>query len=502
MMGAALFGIGWLQLNWIQFSIKQNEEQFEKNVFVALKEVGERLEIDETIQNYNYVNNGYMQSYLENEMKRRIQDGELSVSFTIEGVAAPQPQFSYQELVTIIFSDQECDCTNCVADRAKTFSRLMQIQEGLDFLPLVERIQLESVDQYLREEFADLGIDIDFNYGIYSKRKESFVMKNGHYYVEDNQPQVTKEGYKNLYNSKYRVNLFQGQGGASPGLLVVFFPTKASYVWGSVWKTLLAGILFTGIILFCFAYTIQVIFRQKKISMMKNDFINNMTHEFKTPIATISLAADSIASPMIAGKPDKVKRFADIIKQENKRMNSQVEKVLQMALIDKRDFSLKTTLVNLHEVVNQAVQNISLQVEKRGGEASSNLQATNPIIEGDLTHISNIINNLLDNANKYSPEDPKITVHSRNVPNGVEIVVEDNGVGMTNEARKHIFDKFYRVHTGNLHDVKGFGLGLSYVKAMMTAHKGQIDVKSELGKGSRFILFFPLRQDNKSDVAA
>ncbi|MCB0641851.1 MAG: hypothetical protein KDC44_09440, partial [Phaeodactylibacter sp.] len=240
MMGAALFGIGWLQLNWIQFSIKQNEEQFEKNVFAALKEVGDRLEYDEQLQNYNYVNNGYMQSYLENEMKQRIKDGEVSVSFTIEGMPNPKPQFSMQELVTIIFSEQECDCSNCRADRVKTFSRLMQIQKGMDFLPLAERIQLDQVDDYLQEEFADLGIDIDFNSGIYSKRKESFVIKNGHYYVEDNQPQVTKEGYKNLYNSKYRVNLFQ-QGGVSPGLLVVFFPTKASYVWGSVWKTLLSG---------------------------------------------------------------------------------------------------------------------------------------------------------------------------------------------------------------------------------------------------------------------
>jgi two-component system phosphate regulon sensor histidine kinase PhoR len=195
-------------------------------------------------------------------------------------------------------------------------------------------------------------------------------------------------------------------------------------------------------------------------------------------------------------------RFAGIIKEENKRMNSQVEKVLQMALIDKRDFNLKLTEVNLHDVINRAVENILLQVDKRGGTAKAILEAEQPIVEGDFTHISNIMNNLLDNANKYSPETPEISVFTRNVPNGVEVVVQDKGIGLSKEARKHIFDKFYRVSTGNLHDVKGFGLGLSYVKALMTAHKGQVDVKSELGKGSSFILFFPFVVEAKHSSAA
>ena len=197
---------------------------------------------------------------------------------------------------------------------------------------------------------------------------------------------------------------------------------------------------------------------------------------------------------MILSNADKVKRFADIIKQENKRMNSQVEKVLQMALLDKRDFQLKLTNINLHDVIVQAASNTNLQVEKRDGAVTTFLEAENPNIEGDLTHVSNLVHNLLDNANKYSPKSPTISVYTKNVANGVQLTVQDEGIGMSKEARKHIFDKFYRVHTGNLHDVKGFGLGLSYVKAMMTAHNGQIDVKSELGKGSSFILTFPFRQ--------
>ncbi|HND88642.1 MAG TPA: HAMP domain-containing sensor histidine kinase, partial [Saprospiraceae bacterium] len=208
-------------------------------------------------------------------------------------------------------------------------------------------------------------------------------------------------------------------------------------------------------------------------------------------IATISLAADSISSPMILGNPDKIRRFVDIIRQENRRMNSQVERVLQMALIDKKDFELKVDQLNLHEVIQQATSNFSLQVERREGTLKTDLRSTRPVIEGDATHIASVIHNLLDNANKYSPEKPEITVSTRDVPMGVELTVSDKGLGISKDARKHIFDKFYRVHTGNLHDVKGFGLGLSYVKTIMVAHKGLIDVHSELGQGSSFVLTFP-----------
>lgn len=172
-------------------------------------------------------------------------------------------------------------------------------------------------------------------------------------------------------------------------------------------------------------------------------------------------------------------------------MNNQVEKVLQMAQIDRQEVSIKVSQVNLHEIIARAVENIELQVEKRDGRASATMGAMHPIIEGDMTHISNVINNLLDNANKYSPEKPDISVATQDVADGVQVIVTDKGMGMSKESKKHIFDKFYRVHTGNLHDVKGFGLGLSYVKAIMDAHKGQIDVKSELGKGSSFMLTFP-----------
>lgn len=229
---------------------------------------------------------------------------------------------------------------------------------------------------------------------------------------------------------------------------------------------------------------------------MKTDFINNMTHEFKTPIATISLAADSIASPKVITDEGKINRFVGIIRQENKRMLQQVEKVLQMALIDKKDFQLKISEVDMHELIRQAVDHLSLQVQQREGNIDVRLEADTAIIEGDHTHLSNVIHNLLDNANKYSSGSPEIMISTVNSNEGILVHVEDKGIGMTKEDQKHIFDKFYRVHTGNLHDVKGFGLGLSYVKAITSAHQGYIDVKSEPGKGSKFSIYLPLRQKN------
>jgi two-component system phosphate regulon sensor histidine kinase PhoR len=225
-----------------------------------------------------------------------------------------------------------------------------------------------------------------------------------------------------------------------------------------------------------------------------------MTHEFKTPIATISLASDSILSPGIMENTDKIKRFIGIIKQENARMLNQVEKVLQMAQIEKNDLNLKISGIHLHELIEEAIINAELKVQAKGGSIETVFDAKKDEIEGDFTHISNIINNLLDNAEKYTPEKPQIIVQTKNVKKGIEISVSDNGIGMSKESQKLIFEKFYRVHTGNVHDVKGFGLGLSYVKAMVEAHGGKVSVQSELGKGSNFTIFLPEKFSNQNKV--
>ena len=488
LMSAAMIGIILLQLYWINFNVKLNEQQFDRNVKEAITKVAERLEswdnstYDKNFNPRSRTPSNYSSSSIRSQFRSSSDNmlTDISISQSIRNT--PLTPTSVNPLTI-----------NQTPDFSQVWDR-MEFQEVQKFLrPLEERIDLTVLDGLLDQELRKKrGIEAAFNYGVFSNSTSSFVINDGHYTVMNEEVSSIENIDNDLYNSSYKTELFANTHALeSPGYLMIHFPSRTSVIWSSSWLTLLASIIFTGLILFCFSYTILVIFEQKKVSEMKTDFINNMTHEFKTPIATISLAADSITSPMISGSPDKVKRFADIIRQENKRMNNQVEKVLQMALIDKREYKLKMAQINLHDVVTQAVQNSRLQVEKKGGVVQSEFNATNPYVFGDVTHISNIINNLLDNANKYSPEKPEISVHTRNVAQGVEVIIKDKGIGMSREALKHIFDKFYRVHTGNRHDVKGFGLGLSYVKALIDAHKGQISVKSELGKGSSFILLFP-----------
>ncbi|MEL6274442.1 MAG: HAMP domain-containing sensor histidine kinase, partial [Bacteroidota bacterium] len=353
--------------------------------------------------------------------------------------------------------------------------------------PLEDRIDLASLHRDLRTELTNQRIEGKVEYGVYDLQEGRFIIHDGSYLPPS---QGDTSLHTELFQSQHKVSLFD-YAGEPAGYLMAQFAERNTAIWFELWRQFAASLLFIIIILGCFGYTIYVIQRQKKVSEMKTDFINNMTHEFKTPIATISLATDSIMSPKISGNPEKVARFANIIKQENKRMNSQVEKVLQMAKLDKQELKLKITPVHLHEIINNAVEYIGLQVEPRGGQVSTQLNAKPALVEADQTHLSNVINNLLDNANKYSPESPIISVSTRNLKEGVEVTVSDQGMGMSKEARKHVFDRFYRVHTGDRHDVKGFGLGLSYVKTIVEAHGGAVSVKSELGRGSSFSVFFP-----------
>jgi two-component system, OmpR family, phosphate regulon sensor histidine kinase PhoR len=446
----AVIGVMSLQLKFILDARADKEDQFNSHVKAALKNVASMIE--------------------------KVEDKQMFNGFSISHFEQSANGFSVQS-------------TTISTDPAMVNQKKLEagrFQEEMGNRSIEERINLPQLDGFLKQELADRGIKIPFSYGVFSNKENSFVIFNNKYII----PQANQGYYDFLKTSDHKTTLFNVDLNP-PGMLMLHFPTETQVIWAGLWKILLLSLFFVGVIMGCFIYTILVIFRQKKLSEMKNDFINNMTHEFKTPIATISLASDSITNALVINNPDKVRRFADIIKQENKRMNGQVEKVLQMALIERDTIKLNFTSINLHEVINQALGNISLQVEKKDGVVSSNLNADRPVVEGDMNHISNVINNLLDNANKYSPEKPDIIVSTRNVSNGVEFTVTDKGIGMTKEAKKKIFEKFYRVHTGNLHDVKGFGLGLSYVKAMVTAHKGSIDVKSEPSKGSSFIIFLP-----------
>ncbi len=274
-------------------------------------------------------------------------------------------------------------------------------------------------------------------------------------------------------------------------LLVV--PNLKNIVFKQLRLMIGGAILFTLILCTAFYVTVHALFRQKKMSEIKNDFINNMTHEFKTPLATISLAVDAMRNEKVLQDRNKMSYFSGIIKEENKRMNKQVETILQASLMDRQEIQLNRRPIHVHEVIHAVLDNFNLQLAEKSGEATLQLSADNDLIEADEVHFSNLISNLVDNAVKYSKDSLLIKVSTINIGKNISIRIEDNGIGMNKETQKRIFEKFYRAHTGNLHNVKGFGLGLSYVKTMVDAHGGKIRVDSTLGRGTTFIIDMPLK---------
>lgn len=436
-MGLALLGSILLQMYWIRLTLREQENQFDREVNQALVSV-----IDE----------------VERRDNRNLEP------------LADLPPAESQKLITDYMHKG--------------------IIERLD-----GRAGFLFIDSLLKRAVHKLGNRPEYHYGIYSNRDSGFVVVDNFFTVTSLKSSLSRTGIKSgLYYTPYKINIFDRNSQGS-GRLFLYLPHRNQIIWKNLVPAAVGSLLFTSLILVCFAYTIYIIQRQKKISDMKNDFINNMTHEFKTPIATISLATDSINNPSIISNQEKVQRFTRIIKQENARMLGQVEKVLQLAQLEKKDLQLKLSEINVHELLQNISENVNLQIKGKKGDLKMNLDAKDPVIEGDLTHISNILYNLLDNANKYSPDSPDIRVTTRNILHGIEISIEDKGIGISRENQKYIFEKFYRVSTGNLHDVKGFGLGLSYVKVMLDAHQGNIQVKSTLGKGSNFILYFPKYQN-------
>ncbi|MBC7934356.1 MAG: HAMP domain-containing histidine kinase [Rhizobacter sp.] len=275
-------------------------------------------------------------------------------------------------------------------------------------------------------------------------------------------------------------------------VLVVIVPNEQSIVLKDIFWFILGSVLFTIIITTAFYITIRSLLKQKKLSEIKSDFINNMTHEFKTPLATISLAVDALKNEKVSNDKEKTQYFTGVIKEENKRMNKQVEAILQAALLDKQEVQLNLKKHAAHELINSAVNNMRLPVQEKGGQLEIRLEAKNDLIMADEVHFINFVNNLLDNAVKYSKENPVIKLSTSNAGHFFKIKIEDNGIGMNKETLNRIFEKFYRAHTGNIHNVKGFGLGLSYVKTMVDAHKGTIKAESTLGKGSSFTISLPL----------
>ena len=275
---------------------------------------------------------------------------------------------------------------------------------------------------------------------------------------------------------------------------MIHFPNERTYLITRIWILLALSVVLIFAIIFSFTYVITTVFRQKKLSEIKNDFINNMTHEFKTPISTISLACQALGDKDIVKNQAVYETYVSIIDEENNRLSGMAERILQSARLQKGEINLKFEQINIHDILQDVIQKGQLQVAKKGGKITLELGANDHLIEADRVHITNIIFNLLDNAIKYTPWAPIIMIKTRNISQGILISIIDNGIGISKSNQKKVFDKLYRVPTGNVHNVKGFGLGLSYVKSVVEKHKGKITLDSELKKGSTFNIYLPLKE--------
>lgn len=338
---------------------------------------------------------------------------------------------------------------------------------------------LQVLDSLLQAEFKSHGIKTDYDFAIFNPAFNSVVA------------QKTGENTQKLLESPYAFTLFPNDIFLNPEYLLLYFPEQKRYLVSQINTMLATSSLFILVIISSFAFTMMTVIRQKKLSVMKNDFINNMTHELKTPISTISLACQALKDQDVSKSEDLYQSYIRMIDEENQRLGLMTEKVLQTALIEKGKLRLNLSGLDVHELVEQAVRKISLQIENKHGQITTKLEAEYSFIEADRVHLTNVFVNLLDNANKYSPVSPQITVRTENSSAGILVHVEDKGIGISRANQKKIFENLYRVSTGNIHDVKGFGLGLSYVKAIVEKHGGHITLESEVKKGSRFTIFLP-----------
>jgi two-component system phosphate regulon sensor histidine kinase PhoR len=346
------------------------------------------------------------------------------------------------------------------------------------FTPSAENISPGLLDFKITEEFNCMQVGKDYGYAIIDLQKGDFLLgKYGTYRdaLLSSPHQIPMTGFEDSENI----------------VLAAFFPNQSNMLLMRMINWLVLSIIFALLLLLSFYYTIFFLFRQKRLSEMKSDFINNMTHEFKTPLATISLASEMLMKKNINEDPCKTNRYAKIIFDENTRLQGQVEQVLNISSLERGEFKIKPRDTDIHQLIMSITGNFSIIVKERKGTLKKDLKAENPLVKVDKVHIANVITNLLDNANKYSPETPQIMIRTANSREGIIITVEDKGIGISHENQRHIFKNLYRVPTGNIHNVKGFGIGLFYVKTIVEAHGGNIKLWSEPDKGSRFDVYLP-----------
>ncbi len=493
-MAVAFIGLLYVQIMYMENMIKMRNEQFSEVVKRSLYGVSTTLEQDET----KYFLEEDI-SEVESSFYTDLSDGQTRKSFEY---SVPSPDGSASYRIQGNWSTKKVEGNNGKKiknfnDRYKSMQEILKgqylYQKGLlnevilnilsqsSNRPIEERADSSVVRGYLKSELANNGLDLPFEFALVN-RSGTVIYKSIGYELDESD------------NDTYTQVLFPNDPVSKINYLKVMFPTKSDYIFSSI-KFMIPSFALSFILLFIFIYTILLAFRQKKLSEMKNDFINNMTHEFKTPISTISLAAQMLNDDSVRKSPTMLQHISTVINDETKRLRFQVEKVLQMSMFDKQKATLKLQEVDASTIISNVVHTYKIKVEKFGGKIETDLKAEDSIVNVDEMHFTNVIFNLLDNALKYRREDVplELKISTRNIQDEkLEITIADNGIGIKKEDLKKIFEKFYRVSTGNRHDVKGFGLGLAYVHKMIRELKGDIRVESELNVGSNFIITLPL----------
>jgi two-component system, OmpR family, phosphate regulon sensor histidine kinase PhoR len=536
MMLLSIIGIIWVQTVWIKRAVGIQNEGFNYAVRMSLTNAANSIESSRKMNFFNnfmpvdpvafgdsaadvtgYLSIGSYSSDPDNKFSFRITNQSVSGGSDNGKLTTVNKSYTITNDTSIV-TDPETYVVSAPDKTGKmnilkkgeninANSRAVYVKQN-EFLNWVKKRSSEfqnMSDQMINEiyqwektlELDNKEIEYTLNQALaYSNIQTPYeyaIIKNG--IVQDG---TFKKSQKNDFlKSKYMVRLFPDNIIRQNLLLSVIFPERTNYILGSMVWILGGSMLFSLFILATFALSLYFIIRQKKISEMKSDFINNMTHEFKTPIATISLAADTITNSKVIKDEASIRHFIGMIKKENSRMNKKVETILQIASLDKKEIEFKYENVSIHTIIEHALETIEIQVHQRNGKINLNLKAEEPSIYGDSEHLTNLVNNLLDNAIKYSPDMPEIIVSTKNNEKGVILSVEDKGIGMTKAVQSKIFERFYRQSSGNVHDVKGFGLGLNYARSIIEAHKGIINVFSEPGKGSRFEIFLPFNWDNQ-----
>lgn len=498
--GAALIGLCVIQYYWISGAVAQRREHFGQDVREALVQVskkynhnqlGLRLRRQLSYRRQSFVTNPYLaQTGRVNVYEEFVSDsaGKRNASYRAKSYRGDTISREYNSAISAnsIYNNAQRPSNptapNDLNATSGLFSNLFDEVVHINvYNDYTNYIDTSMVDSLLRIELMSRGINTRYVYGILNAPACAFDCK-----------QPTGNSWKDsLYTSHYRVSLTAENLFAQPRMLSIYFPNESGYILKSMWIMLIVSTFFILFIILLFYYSITTIFRQKHLSEIKNDFISNMTHELKTPISTISLACEVLGDDDISKTKERTDRYLTMIKEENRRLGVLVENVLQTALLDKGNFKLKPINIDLHEIIEQAIGSVQLAIDKKEGEISADLKAEKHEIYADHTHIQNIIYNLLDNAIKYTPEKPIIKIYTQELANGIEFCIQDNGIGIARENHKKIFEKLYRVPTGNIHDVKGFGLGLSYVKAIVEKHGGEVWVESEPGRGSNFHVRLP-----------